>query len=173
MQNIMVDIETLGTNADAVVLSIGAVFFDTTTKELGPKFIMNLKIENQLSTRSINADTLRWWKSQSNAAKKVFSDEALSTVVVLSAFVKWVEANAPEDGNVKPWGNGSSFDISILEHLLLEYNLKAPWRYNNVRDLRTFKEYVANDAPIMNAGVKHNALDDAIAQANYVMENTK
>lgn len=173
MQNIMVDIETLGTNADAVVLSIGAVFFDTTTKELGPKFIMNLKIENQLSTRSINADTLRWWMSQSNAAKKVFSDEALSTVVVLSAFVKWVEANAPEDGNVKPWGNGSSFDISILEHLLLEYNLKAPWRYNNVRDLRTFKEYVANDAPIMNAGVKHNALDDAIAQANYVMENTK
>lgn len=173
MNDIMIDLETLGTSVDTVVISIGAVFFDTTTKELGPTFNMNLKIENQLKTRSINADTLAWWMGQSNAAKKVFSAEALPTVVALSAFVKWVIANAPEDGNVKPWGNGAIFDISILEHLLAEYNIKPPWKFSNVRDLRTFKEYVAGNAKINKLGIEHNALDDAMSQAQYVMENIK
>lgn len=169
----MIDIETLGTAVDTVVLSIGAVFFDTITKELGPKFIMNLKIEDQLETRSITADTLRFWVNQSNAAKKVFNEEALPTAVALNAFSKWVVANAPEDGNVEPWGNGATFDISIMEHLLTEFKVAVPWKFYNVRDLRTFKKYVAGNAKVEKLGIEHNALDDAMSQAKYVMEYVK
>lgn len=170
--NLMIDLETLGTDVDAVVISIGACFFDPKTKEIGAKFNMNLNVEDQMTTRSITASTLKWWMCQADAAKTVFNEESAATSLILKMFVTWVLTNAkPEE--VVVWGNGANFDISIIEHILKENKVVVPWLYKNVMDLRTFKKYIANDAKIVRHGVHHNALDDAISQAQFVMEYSK
>lgn len=45
MNNIMVDLETLGVETGCIILSIGAIAFDHVKNELGPKFyrIVNRK----------------------------------------------------------------------------------------------------------------------------------
>lgn len=170
MHNLMVDIETLGnTGSDVVVISIGACFFDDIAGEIGAKFSMNLDIADQLKTRVVDAGTLKWWMTQSDAAKKVFSEAAAPTDLVLKTFVAWVVANASVD-QVRPWGNGSSFDISIMEDILRQYRIEVPWKFYNVYDLRTFRQYVGKGAKVDKIGVEHNALDDAISQAMYVIK---
>ena len=170
-QDLMIDFETLGQDPDTAVISIGACFFDEVTNQIGPTFYMAFEIDSQLKAgRTIKADTLRWWMGQSGAAKKVFNEKAQDPKAILELFSKWVlEQNTIS--KIKPWGNGSTFDISIIEDLFRMYDVKCPWLYYNVFDLRTFKRYIANGAKVVVDGTAHNALDDAIAQAKYVMEH--
>lgn len=173
-QDLMIDFETLGTDPDTAVISLGAVFFDESTGELGPSFYMAFDIDDQLKKgRSITGSTLRWWMSQSGAAKKVFNEQAKPAKEVLTLFVQWVLAQNTIS-KIKPWGNGSTFDISIIEDMLRMYDIKCPWMYYNTYDLRTFKRYIAGGAKVVVAeGTAHNALDDAKAQALYVIEHYK
>ena len=67
-------------------------------------------------------------------------------------------------------GNGSTFDIFIMEHMFIDYGLIHPWGYSKIMDLRTFKRFVAKGKYVRKVGVAHNALDDAISQAKFVME---
>ncbi|NQW82286.1 MAG: 3'-5' exoribonuclease, partial [Polaromonas sp.] len=63
----MVDLETLGTVADAVILSIGAVKFDLDSDAIDDDgFYASISIEsNQETGRRIQEDTLIWWMGQS------------------------------------------------------------------------------------------------------------
>lgn len=174
MQDLMIDLETLGTGPDTCVISIGACFFNEETGEIGPTYYMAFDIDSQLKAgRSVTGSTLKWWMGQSNAAKVVFNEKAEDPKQVLELFAKWVLAQTTIS-KVKPWGNGATFDISIIEDMFHMYNVKCPWLYYNVFDLRTFKRYVANNAKIDRAeGVAHNALSDAVNQAKYVIEYSK
>lgn len=167
MTDLMIDLETLGTSSDAVVISIGAVFFDPAQGSLGVSFHLAFAIEDQIKLgREISADTLKWWMGQSDAAKKVFHEKATPTREVLTVFGQWIAANSK---NAHVWGNGSSFDISILESLFCQYEIAIPWNYNKVMDLRTFKRFVGGGEAVKKSGTEHNALQDAINQANYVL----
>ena len=73
---------------------------------------------------------------------------------------------------MKVWGNGSTFDISIMENILNMYRIKLPWSYNGVMDLRTFRRFIARGATVENLGVAHNALDDAKSQAVFVIKHS-
>lgn len=176
MNDLMIDLETLGTNPDAPIISIGAVFFDIEKKVLGPTFYMALDVNEQIKRgRKVTGDTLKFWMGQSDAAKKVFHEQAKAVPQVLHTFSEWIKANNPK---VYVWGNGSTFDISMLENIYLMYEdvtsfkLAAPWGYNKIMDLRTFKRFKAPDKKVIVPGTAHNALDDAIGQANFVMENS-
>lgn len=172
MKDCMTDLETLGTTQDAVVISLGAVFFDIPTKTLGPTFYMVMDVNEQIARgRKPTGDTIKWWMGQQDAAKRVFHEQAKPTKVVLETFALWYKHNFAKGAFI--WGNGSTFDISILENMYRDYGLPLPWGYNKAMDLRTFKRFEADGAQIPNTGVAHNALDDAIAQANYVMEHTR
>lgn len=169
MKDLMIDLETLGTDPSCPVISLGAVFFDVDTRQLGPSFYMALDVGEQMNYgRLPSADTLKWWMQQSGAAKKVFKEEAKPARDVLELFCKWVKANGK---GVNPWGNGAHFDISIMENIFKQYSIKCPWLFYNVMDVRTFKRFRANGKKLVKSGVAHNALDDAISQAMYVLEN--
>lgn len=174
MQDLMIDFETLGQTPETAVISLGACFFDEDSGKIGPTFYMAFEIDEQLKKgRTIDASTLKWWMSQSDGAKKVFNEKAQPAKEVLELFAKWVLANNTIS-KIRPWGNGSSFDISIIEHAFRMYGVKCPWLYYNVFDLRTFKRYIANNAKVdKSSGVNHNALDDAINQAKFVIEHKK
>jgi inhibitor of KinA sporulation pathway (predicted exonuclease) len=171
---LMVDLETLGTSSDCVVVSIGACIFDLKTNQVISTFYSPLTLQDQLDKgRKIDADTLAWWMKQSDDARRVFQDGAVMTSEGLNTFANWIASNIPDKKRVRAWGNGSNFDISIMEHLYKDYEQPVPWEYYNVMDLRTFRRFVANNAKVEKSGVDHNALDDALSQAHFVIKYSK
>lgn len=173
-QDLMIDFETLAKTPRSTVISVGACFFDLDSGTIGPTFYMAFEIDEQLKRgREIDGDTLKFWMNQSGAAKKVFNEKAKSAQEVLSTFAAWVLSNNTIS-KILPWGNGATFDISIFEDLYRMYDIKCPWLYYNVMDLRTLRRFLANNAKVdKSAGVDHNALDDAIAQAKFAIEHYK
>ena len=169
--DLMIDLETMGTANDAVILSIGAVFFDIKTQQLGPTFHAILDRDDQLAkSRTYTDSTMQWWKRQSEEAQSIFKAKGADPKKALTEFIKFYKQKT----KVHPWGNGSTFDISIMEDMFTCYGLKSPFVFWRVMDVRTFKRFVGKGADIPVAiGVKHNALDDAIAQAKYVMHHAK
>lgn len=175
--DLMIDLETLGTAVDAPVISIGAAFFDINKKSIGPTFYMVCDVADQLDSKIRFADssTIKWWMSQSGAAKKVFKDGAKPTKEVLETFSKWILANVGSEAKtsmkVIPWGNGAGFDITLMETLFKDFDVNCPWFYYNVMDLRTFKRFVAKGEKVQKLeGTNHNALDDSINQINYIFK---
>lgn len=158
-RHIMIDIETLSTCSNAVILSIGAVEFDATT--LGKKFHTTIDIDSCLKHGlSIEGRTVAWWMDQSDNARNVFRTPGYTLPDVLQAFSFTSEMPW---SNAQVWANGTDFDIAILANAYKKCGMKVPWAYNAVRDYRTMrKEFpIVKTEPI----VAHNALDDAIAQA--------
>ena len=129
MKNVMIDLETLDIICSARIISIGAVEFDLESKQLGREFFMLVDHTSQIR-RTTSEDTLKWWDGQSEAAKKQLTGYILLSEALME-FRDWL----PEDCIV--WGNGSSFDIGILEHAYTEFSMLYPWKYNAIRDVRT------------------------------------
>jgi len=169
MNHLMIDLETMGTRVNCPVVAIGAVFFDPETGELGRTFDAAIDLEDAMNYGRIEGSTVKWWLGQDDAARqKVVRGRQLSKDA-FTAFGKFVQA---EKTTVQPWGNGASFDISILDYAFPRIlNLPPPWKFWNVRDCRTIKEIAAGvipNYPHPREGVYHNALDDAIYQAKWV-----
>ena len=61
--SVMLDLETLGTRPDCVILTLGAIKFDPfSEKEPGPGIHFRLDIEDQLAKgRTVDDSTIEWW----------------------------------------------------------------------------------------------------------------
>lgn len=177
MRDCMIDIETLGTATSAPVLTIGACFFDIETGEIGQKFHEKIDAADALNYSRMSGDTFKWWMQQSDPARaKVIAGSRPSHEVFLD-FHAFVASHDVKQ--VRPWGNGASFDISILEFSFERIlgarhpadRRDAPWKFWNVRDCRTIKDLgeAAGYSFDMNKrkGTHHDALDDAIFQAEW------
>lgn len=172
MKNIMLDLETLGNNSNSPIISIGAVFFDPQTGDLGGDFYQTIQLESAMQHGIADAGTIQWWMQQSNDARAVFNaPDCVILTVALYEFQAWANQNGD---NIKMWGNGATFDNTILANAYLSTDLPRPWKYWNDRDVRTIVELGRNlcsidpkkDFPF--EGTEHNALDDAKHQARYV-----
>lgn len=162
MKHVMIDLETMDTKPSTVILSIGAVKFDPLTGLLGEKYYETVSSDNQfLFHRTVSESTMKWWEEQDEEVRKEAFSGQKSLSGVLHEFATWLG-----DG-CKVWGNGATFDISILEHA---YDYNAPWKFWDVRDVRTVVE-LTNDfieKGELPEGEAHNALNDAIHQAKFV-----
>jgi hypothetical protein len=49
MNNLMLDLETMGNKPNAPIVAIGAVFFDPATGELGPQFYTAVNLASELA----------------------------------------------------------------------------------------------------------------------------
>lgn len=171
MMDVMIDLETLATVPDAIVVSIGAIAFDIENGVLGQTFYMAPSVSEQIENgRRLDPDTLKWWMNQSDAAKRVFNEKSKPVANVLTTMTQWYKSIPAETKKIQVWGNGSSFDISIMEHIFRQLNIGIPWGYSKVMDLRTFKRFVAKGVDVRKGGTNHNALDDAKSQAQYVID---
>lgn len=175
MNHIMLDLETLDTGSDAVVIGIGAVVFDPESQELGDTFYVEMSGDidtQQRLGRTISGNTLNWWMGQSPEAKAIFSKDGVSpdirtfTYDALERFKSFVEANGAREAVL--WGNGASFDNVILRNLYTALGMVAPWEFYNDRCYRTVKDLATklhNPEFQERIGTHHNALDDAMTQA--------
>lgn len=163
--NIMIDIETMGIGPSAPVLSIGAVAFDT---EIRKSFYVEINTKS-LARRGFVPEfgTVVWWMGQSDqarefimagAAKGVDIEEALTQ---LSSFIGLYD-------KAELWSNGADFDLVILKSAYEKCDMALPWTCRDVTCFRTFKKLFPKlDQPF--DGVQHNAHDDALHQAKYVI----
>lgn len=165
--DIMIDIETLGTRTCCPVISIGAAAFDLNS--ILSTFYTALNVSEQIDSkiRQVDAGTIKWWMSQSNAAKTVFKEDAVATKLGLQKLTDYINSFG-KDADIYVWGNGATFDISILESLYYDYNLPVPWKYSKVMDQRTVKRFLGKEIKVLRKGTYHNAVDDAVTQAEYV-----
>lgn len=178
MNHVMIDIETLGTNTNAPIASIGAVFFEPSTGITGARFYVRVDAENdELNGAVASVATFKWWFKQSREAQaELLASDAIPLWGALCQLDGFLTDNAvPEDLDLlQVWGNSPTFDCAILRAAYARADLEGPlWKFWNERDCRTMVELgkvigfdPKQDMPFR--GERHNALADAVHQAQYV-----
>lgn len=165
MNNIMIDIETLSTEFDAVILSIAAVRFDISTGIKSDNFYTKIDKQSCVDVGlKIDPDTVDWWMNQEEKARQEF----LSTVdrKFLKDALKELSDFILEDDKV--WSNGSTFNLVILRNAYKACKMDLPWQFYNERDVRTLSDLIPTikeNEPFV--GTKHNPLWDCSHQIKY------
>ncbi|EIG3005697.1 3'-5' exoribonuclease, partial [Escherichia coli] len=165
--HLMIDLETMGKNPDAPIISIGAIFFDPQTGEMGPEFSKTIDLETAGGV--IDRDTIKWWLKQSREAQSAILTDEIPLDDALLQLREFIDENSGEFF-VQVWGNGATFDNVILRRSYERQGIPCPWRYTNDRDVRTMvalglvMDFDARTT-IPFEGERHNALNDARYQA--------
>ena len=150
----MVDIETLSSEPNAVILQIGAVKFDPFGEGVTDKFLVNVNPHEYQYNRHIDTKTIKWWQGQGGAPMD--GDTPLWTALAkLREFCH---------GADECWAHGSSFDHTVLAHACKDTDEELFSHYRTWRDTRTLFAY-CNGFQWPENENKHDALADAVAQA--------
>lgn len=157
--HIMVDLETADNVPTAAIVSIGAVIF--TGPRAGDTFYTAVDLQTSITAGlTLSGETMAWWCKQSPEARSVFDDPArVPLAQALGTLSAWVP------GGAKVWGNGASFDNAILSNAYRRLGLALPWAFWDDRCYRTVAVHLPKR---IQQGTHHNALDDAISQADHL-----
>jgi hypothetical protein len=162
--DIMIDLETLATSTDAAILTIGAVKFDPLGLELKEPAMDSFYCKVDLDSCDriglvTNDDTIAWWASQSKEAQEAAFDPE-DRIDIEDAFARLYKFCW---GAKRVWSNGSCFDIMICEHVFKKVGRAIPWKFWEIRDVRTAFDLGIN--PQRPPVTAHHALEDAYNQA--------
>ncbi|MDU7827815.1 MAG: 3'-5' exoribonuclease, partial [Escherichia coli] len=143
--HLMIDLETMGKNPDAPIISIDAIFFDPQTGDMGPEFSKTIDLETAGGV--IDRDVIKRWLKQSREAQSAIMTDEIPLDDALLQLREFIDENSGEFF-VQVWGNGA----------------------NDVRTIVELGKAIDFDArtAIPFEGERHNALDDARYQAKYV-----
>jgi hypothetical protein len=170
--HVMIDIETLGTDPDAVILTIGGVKFDPNDESRGTwdHFYYSLDIAEQMDTRSTTDETIEWWAKTNPKMllEELDNTDRTPVIDVLKALNRWQVAT----DNI--WAQGILFDLGILENIYREYEHHIPWTgFWRIRDSRTLIGLMEVDPRKSMTFEAHNALEDCKVQALGVQRTLK
>lgn len=167
----MIDIETLGTEPDCVVLSVGAVKFDPfTSHEPHAKTLWKPNVDQQTcAERSVLDSTLEWWAKQpQHIQDEAFNEEGRQSI---ADFMQ--DLNKYLVGVDKIWCQGPQFDMVILEHLFKQFNHHRGWAFWQIMDCRTVFNMMPVDPRKAIQQNLHSADADAYYQAVCVQQSYK
>jgi DNA polymerase III epsilon subunit-like protein len=163
--DVMIDIETLSTKNNALILTIGAIKFNKNkdSNEI-EKFYYKIDRKScELLFMHVDKETIKWWKEQpANLVHETFIDNK-NRININDALIKL--SNFIKDCNYI-WANSPNFDCVILENAYNSCKLEVPWKFWQLRDTRTVYDLGKirlNDIVIENNNI-HNALDDCYKQ---------
>lgn len=165
----MIDIETLSTNNDAAVISIGYATFDDNQILDTQGWAMDLK----KVTGHIDPGTVKWWFDQSQIAQAYSFNGTLKPAEVAGMLATKLQ------GVTELWANDPDFDVVILKNWFERTNGgRWPCSFRNNRSVRTIMQ-LANEARVNLDGswasgtTAHNPIDDAANQARAVIAARK
>ncbi|WP_010322993.1 3'-5' exonuclease [Marinobacterium stanieri] len=183
--DVMVDLETFGTQASACIPSIGAVGFDQNGMVPYAKFyITGIDIQTCLDAGlTIDGETQYWWMKQSEEARKEISRRPIvefnehgelileelprpTLQEALEEFAHFIDTQTVGRKHVRIWGNGSDFDNVILANAYRAMGMETPWEFWNNRCYRTLKNQYRH-ITLERTGTHHSAYDDAHSQAEH------
>ena len=165
--HVMIDIETLATTPDAVVMSVGAVKFDPHTGTPYNKTLWRPDIDEQTERdRHVSESTLEWWaKLPQHIQDDAFSEDSR---IPVTEFMK--ELNRYCVGADKIWCQGPQFDMLILENLYIQWGHHFGWQFWQVMDCRTLFQLMPVDPRKAIQQDLHSADADAYYQAIGVQQ---
>lgn len=165
-----IDIETLSTRSNAAIVSVGISMFDLDAGTVERTY--EAHVSNIIG--HVDMRTIVWWMQQDKAAQEAtFTDSGRQLIgKVLDDISKII---TPDD---RVWGNGATMDVTILESAYQSTGKKIPWRYWNIRDLRTLASVAeslgldvrAIRSQLLVGQTAHSAIDDAVMQATLAVE---
>lgn len=156
------DIETLGTGNDAKMIALACVLYNRHTGEVVSESYY--RFDARMMPGSVDRSTLAWWAAQD---PKVFAEAITGTQHPIEALEDFV-SGIPR--GIKMWGNGATFDAIIVESALKAFNVRVPWVFWDVRDLRTLLDLAEVTSKMFAfEGDKHNALADARHQTKMAL----
>lgn len=166
LRHVVIDLETLDRIPSSKIVSIGAVICDPRYGRISKDiFYVELDHKNQIH-RTTCPDTVKWWKKQSPQVRA-----ALKGTTRMKSALEDLAFWVPDD--CKVWGNGATFDISMLEDAYRQHDLEIPWKFWNIRDLRTIRDMYESKRGGLGgspAGGNHNALEDAKLEAKLLLK---
>ena len=166
--HIMVDIETMSTHQNAVIVSIGAVAF-TFEKGIENEFLVNV---DPMSCHKlglhIEASTVKWWSEQPKEISDLWKIAPKPLPDALNSFNDFVGENAKQ----WLWSHGAVFDLGVLRSAFEVCKINRKWKYWCENDSRTVFNLlgVRNDKIRRKQSGHHSALDDARSQAQTFIE---
>lgn len=173
--DVMVDLETLGKDDDAVVFQISAASFDISTGKIFDEFNQIADISKVKS--GIHGDTLKWWlDTDATLLKDLLSKGEHPPDRILQCFHAWLN-NQGNFMNRYLWGNGILFDNKIIQAQFNRSGYGYPIYYRNDRDVRTTLELASMKVGISQEDLRkatsrdgriHDAMSDVRYQINLV-----
>jgi exodeoxyribonuclease VIII len=165
----MLDLETMGTGANAPIIAIGAVKFDH-RGIIEPFYYSHTSLQSCVDLgMTMDPGTVMWWMKQNDEARAAITkDNPTHIVAALQSFAEWCGRPAGV------WGNGASFDNVLLANAFKLAGIRQPWSYKADRCYRTVRALFPDINPPRNERlVLHNALDDARWQTHVLLEIIK
>ncbi|KNL73629.1 3'-5' exonuclease, partial [Salmonella enterica] len=109
MNNLMIDLESMGKKPNAPIVSIGAVFFDPQSGDLGQEFYTAVNLESAMEQGAVpDGDTILWWLRQSSEARSAICvDDAMPISSALSELSYFINQHSDNPKYLKVWGNGA------------------------------------------------------------------
>lgn len=161
----MLDIETLGTEKDCLVLSIAVVKFNESeiidTLELFPDLM-----EQENKGRKIGIDTLIWWMKNTALLESTLLKQRKSLTFCHFKMINFFH-NDLQPKNV--WAKSPSFDLEIIKNLFK--TTENLWKYSQEADVRTCDlKLKQRDIPLNKPTTAHDPLSDALAQTLNVQK---
>lgn len=167
---VMLDLETMGTGLDSPIIAIGA--FGFSGRRMVAKFYAPVRLASCMPLGAvIDPNTVLWWMQQSDEARSKFQDNETADSIgdVLGGFREWLAYGSPDWKARKVWGNGSEFDNVILHTANKALGREPLWPYWNNMSLRNVKvEYPDIVRRVPFEGTPHYALDDAAHQCQQL-----
>ena len=166
--DVMLDLETLSTRPNSVILTIGAVKFDPfgNTIDVDHGLYYRVNVDEQLALdRHVLESTVEWWGKQDPEVR----EEALGEHDRVSLDTMTSSLNRFLVGVENIWAQGPVFDIAILENLYFQLSKPTPWQFWQICDSRTLFK-VHGDPRDKNRQSAHNALMDCYYQADAVQQ---
>lgn len=181
--DVVIDLETLGVDVDAIVTQVSAHAFHVDKIEPLDEYqsfneLLDLhSIKGQLP---IDLQTLEFWTQDDTVSTfntLLHSHSGNDEKTLWTKFSDWlVELN--KKYTVRVWGNGILFDIGKTTYNLEKWNLKYPVQFYNERDIRTITELAAIKLNCTSPEFQkltenthhHDALADVIWEAQYIQK---
>jgi len=156
MNNIMLDIETLGT----VITQIGAVYFNW-TGETGKTFLVNVNIKSCLDKDlKIRYKELKFWLEIKN--KITWNKNTIPLTKAMAELTAFCSINKKSC----VWSH--YYDLEILDIACQKLGQKLPFHYSRWKDIRTLVFLAGYKREKGDVDPKtHNALDDCLYQVKY------
>jgi hypothetical protein len=172
MSDVSIDIESLGTEPGAVILSIGAVVVDIAAGTVSNLFSRNITVMSSLMAGlTTDPETIAWWADPArDNARGYLSGNQVSLTFALTGLTAWLENN----DMTHIWAKPPKSDIGLLEAAYRACKLPIPWTHRQPLCVRSAIRWSGLDEKtIAFSGVEHVATDDAIHQAKILIAAKK
>lgn len=181
------DIETLGVESNAVVLSAALIHFDPEKRPTYQDLLdnacfvkLNAKDQTKRLGRTVDLGTLEWWQNQHEYIRSVSFDPnstdilAEDAITILHNYMNKI----PNAQKQTMWARGS-LDQMAIDSLAKKLDMQPITSYNMWRDVRTAVDllygttngYVEVEHPLFNraAVIKHHPVHDCALDAMQLM----